>query len=84
MGEFISWFKDLGKDDVLKVGGKGAQLGEMTKLGVPVPQGFCVTVDAYKKFLEESGVGNEIYAILDELDVNDNEKLQAADEKIHE
>jgi len=84
MGEFISWFKDLSKKDVLKVGGKGAQLGEMSKLGVPVPQGFCVTVNAYRKFLEESGVGEEIYAILDELDVNDNERLQTAEERIYE
>lgn len=84
MGEYIKWFKDVSKNDVLKVGGKGAQLGEMWNLKVPVPQGFCITVDAYKKFLKESGISNEIYSILDKLNVDDAEELNEASEKIQE
>ena len=52
----ILWFKDISKNDVLKVGGKGAQLGEMFNFGIPVQQGFCISVNAYKRFLEESGI----------------------------
>ena len=65
----ILWFKDISKNDVLKVGGKGAQLGEMFNFGIPVPQGFCISVNAYKRFLEESGIGDIIYDILGNLNV---------------
>ena len=80
----ILWFKDISKNDVLKVGGKGAQLGEMFNLGIPVPQGFCISVNAYKRFLEETKIGDIIYDILDNLDVNDNELLHEASEKIQD
>ena len=45
-------FEDVGKDDIPIVGGKGANLGEMTKAGVPVPPGFIVTAQSYFYFLE--------------------------------
>ena len=48
----VSWFTDLGRDDVAVVGGKGANLGEMTRAGLPVPPGFVVTVDAYRRFAD--------------------------------
>jgi len=48
--KFIKWFEDLRKTDVPLVGGKGANLGEMTSAGIPVPPGFCVTAEAYKCF----------------------------------
>ncbi len=48
---FIRWFEELGKEDVPLVGGKGANLGELTNAGIPVPPGFCVTAEAYKYFV---------------------------------
>ena len=39
----ILWFKDISKNDIPAVGGKGANLGEMTNFGIPVPPGFAVT-----------------------------------------
>ncbi|WP_297507347.1 phosphoenolpyruvate synthase [Thermococcus sp.] len=49
---FIKWFEELSKKDVPLVGGKGANLGELTNAGIPVPPGFCVTAEAYKYFVE--------------------------------
>jgi len=52
---FVAWFEDLGGEATPRVGGKGANLGEMARAGLPVPPGFVVTVDAFRSFLEESG-----------------------------
>ena len=45
-------FQELDRHSLAKVGGKGANLGEMTQAEFPVPPGFCVTTDAYLQFLE--------------------------------
>jgi len=51
--KYILFFNQIDKDDLPLVGGKGANLGEMTKAGFPVPNGFAVTVAAYDAFLDE-------------------------------
>ena len=56
----IAFFEDLGIEDVNTVGGKCASLGEMSKIGVPVPPGFAVTTDAFDYFLEETGAFHEL------------------------
>ncbi|MFT4305019.1 MAG: PEP/pyruvate-binding domain-containing protein, partial [Candidatus Woesearchaeota archaeon] len=48
----ILWFDKINKNDISKVGGKGANLGEMFNNKIPVPEGFCVTAQAYEKFIE--------------------------------
>lgn len=63
--KWIAWFDEFGKDDVKYVGGKCANLGEMVKIGIPVPPGFAVTTEAYDKFLEEKGAGREIEEYLE-------------------
>ena len=50
--KFIYWFSEIGKDDISLVGGKGANLGEMYNLGIPVPPGFIVSSSAYFHFIE--------------------------------
>ena len=50
----ILFFKDIDKSDISSVGGKGANLGEMTQAGFPVPNGFAVTVASYDLFLNEN------------------------------
>ena len=47
MPAHIAWFKDVTKEDIPLVGGKGANLGEMTRAGFPVPTGFIITSAAY-------------------------------------
>ncbi len=72
----VVWFREVGKDDVPLVGGKGANLGEMARAGFPIPPGFIVTSDAYFYFLKVTGLDKRIYPLLDELDVEDTAKLQ--------
>ncbi|HPT98618.1 MAG TPA: phosphoenolpyruvate synthase [Armatimonadota bacterium] len=73
--ETIRWFTTLRKEDVLIGGGKGANLGELTAAGVPVPPGFVVTSDAFNGFLRQSGLRDQILASLRNLDVNDTAAL---------
>ncbi len=75
-------FKDLNKDDIPLVGGKGANLGEMYNAGFPIPQGFVVTVEAYFKFLEENNLNEPIKNILKNLDTENTGKLQKVSEEI--
>ena len=81
--ENILWFKDLSKKDIPFVGGKGANLGEMFNK-FPVPNGFCVTVNGYKKFMDEKMIGAKIHGMLDELNVEDAEELEKTSKKIRE
>ncbi|MEM0057547.1 MAG: phosphoenolpyruvate synthase [Candidatus Bathyarchaeia archaeon] len=64
--DFVIWFENLRKTDIPLVGGKNANLGEMMNAGIPVPQGFAVTAYAFKKFIEETGIADEIFRIIRE------------------
>ena len=59
----VAWFEELGKTDNATAGGKGANLGEMTRAGLPVPAGFVVTAEAYLEAMEEAGVRGELQAV---------------------
>lgn len=50
---YIKKFNQISKDDILEVGGKGASLGELIKAGLPVPLGFILTTEAFRKFNQE-------------------------------
>ena len=81
MPEGIKWFKELSKSDVGIAGGKGANLGEMTQAGLPVPPGFTVTTPAYRRFTEATGILDQIKGVIGDLDVDDNAALlQAAED----
>ncbi len=73
----VLWFDDINKEDVPLVGGKSASLGEMTsRTQVPVPYGFATTAQAYRNFIEKTGLGEKIAALIGELDdVEDSRKL---------
>ena len=64
--DLVIWFEDLRKTDIPSVGGKNANLGEMTNAGLPVPPGFAITAYSYKKFIEETGIATKIYDIINE------------------
>ena len=49
----IVWFDDVTAGDTARVGGKGANLGECARAGLPVPPGFCVSTDAYREATRE-------------------------------
>jgi pyruvate,water dikinase len=78
----VIFFKDIDKHDTPMVGGKGANLGEMTKAGFPVPNGFAVTIEAYDAFLAENEIAKKIYDILATTDVNDPTQLGSASSRI--
>jgi pyruvate,water dikinase len=80
----ISWFHEVGKQDIQMVGGKGANLGEMTQQGISVPPGFIVTTNAYYEFLEHSGLKDKIRDLLKPLDANNSKQLQEVSDKIKE
>ena len=80
----IVWFNEVTKEDVPSVGGKGANLGEMTNAGIPVPPGFIVTANAYFDFLEQTKISDKIRQLLESLDVNDSKKLQQTAKKVQQ
>ncbi len=80
----VVWFKELSKDSIAIAGGKGASLAEMYNAQMPIPPGFAVTAQAYKNFIETTKIADEIYAILNELNVEDTQELQNASKKISE
>jgi len=80
----IVWFNEVTKKDVPSVGGKGANLGEMTNAGIPVPPGFIVTANAYFDFLERTKISDKIRQLLEPLDVNDSKKLQQTAKKVQQ
>lgn len=77
----VRWFDTLSRADVPIAGGKGANLGEMTRAGIPVPPGFVVIADAFDRFLDATGLRRAVIERLDGLDVDNTEQLrEAADE----
>ncbi|MFH1382259.1 MAG: phosphoenolpyruvate synthase [Chloroflexota bacterium] len=72
----VVWFNEVGKQDGALVGGKGANLGEMTNAKIPVPPGFIVTSVAYFDFLKQTKLIDKIRGLLQPVDVNDSKQLQ--------
>ena len=79
---YVKKFEELSKSDIGIAGGKGANLGELTQAGIPVPPGFVVTAQAYEYFMNEAGINDKVMSILDAIDINDTKALQAAAEDI--
>ncbi len=73
---YVAWFKDLNKDSIGIAGGKGANLAEMINADLPVPNGFAVTAQTYKEFIEKTGIKKQIQDKLNNLNVDDTETLQ--------
>ena len=88
MADSILWFSGLGMDDVPRVGGKNASLGEMisnlSRAGINVPDGFATTADAFREFIEFEGLDQKIYAQLAELDVEDVNQLKVVGRSIRD
>lgn len=74
----VVWFEEVNKGDVGLVGGKGANLGEMTNAKLPVPYGFIVTSNAYFQFIKENNLGEKIRQILETTNVNNPSELRHA------
>ncbi len=82
--EIVKWFEEIGKSDVSKAGGKGANLGELTSAGLPVPPGFVVTAQAYQLFTTASGLSQRIASAMEGLNVDDTFELQTRAKEIQQ
>lgn len=80
----IAWFNEIGKNDINIVGGKGANLGEMTQAGFPVPPGFIVTAQTYFDYTRRTGIQSRIIEEVNKVDVNDTIALHATSRRIGE
>jgi pyruvate, water dikinase len=80
----IRTFSQLGFADVAYAGGKGANLGELMRAGLPVPPGFVVGASAYAAFCDESDLRSRITAALQDLDVDDTNALARASARVQD
>src|ERR1700751_2096077 len=74
-------FSELSSADVSYAGGKGANLGQLTRAGLPVPPGFVVGAPAYAAFRHETGLAERLDAVLATLAVGDTTALQEASDE---
>ncbi len=81
-GDFIKWFSEINKDSVPLVGGKGANLGEIFNLKVPVPPGFVVTTEAYQYFMRD--LNEKVKKLLSEIDYENTDQLEEKTKEIRE
>ena len=77
----ILWLAQIHNTDIPSVGGKGASLGEMTNVGLPVPPAFVVTAQAFRRFLQMTKLEDTLFPMLEAIDVDDNDALNAASDK---
>ncbi len=83
----MSWilqFNSLNIHSIPQVGGKNASLGEMINAGIRVPPGFAVTTEGYLYFITESGIKNEIFRILAEMNIGDIRAQEEASQQIQQ
>jgi len=76
--DMVLWLEEVGKEDIAIVGGKGASLGEMIHAELPVPPGFAVTAQAFRRFIDENGIAEKLFGSLD-VNVDDAEILRGAE-----
>lgn len=80
--ELVRPFNKLGRNDAHLAGGKGASLGEMTQVGIPVPPGFVVLADSFEQFIKETDLVQEIEAILSKVNHKEIHTVEAVSESI--
>lgn len=74
----INWLKEISRDDIYLVGEKAVRLAELYNAKFPVPFGFCITTNFFKRFLEENGLKRKIENLIINLDFNDRIKVDNA------
>jgi pyruvate,water dikinase len=82
--EMIRWFQELGRDALAEAGGKGANLGEMARAGLPVPPGFVLTTAAYREFVARNAAQPAIERLAGAGRADDSASLESAARAIAE
>jgi pyruvate,water dikinase len=85
---YVTDLNKVGLKDLELVGGKNASLGEMlqnlSQLGIHIPNGFVVTVNAYREFLRYNNLEEKIYDIISQINVGDIESLRRCGQQVRE
>lgn len=63
----VRWFHEVGAKHIDEVGGKGANLGEMTRAGFPVPTGFCILASAYSNMVHQGNLWPQMQLELESI-----------------
>jgi pyruvate,water dikinase len=79
--ELVRWFDKIRLQDAPLVGGKGANLGELTVAKLPVPPGFVVTSEAYSYAIDHAGIAQQLSGVLASVDTNSTADLTRAAEE---
>src|SRR5437867_385659 len=83
MSSFVLGFQDIDKTKLMVVGGKGVNLGELSRIdGIIVPEGFCITTEAYKRIISQTPEFNDLLEQLYLLKVEDRERICEISKKI--
>lgn len=80
--KYVLWFEQLDKNSLNLAGGKGANLGELTKIKMPVPIGFVITTKAFDEFLELNAIKSQIQELISACNVDDTSQLLETSKKI--
>src|SRR3990167_4509405 len=78
----LVWFNEVDKDDLVLVGGKGANLGEMTKANFPIPFGFVVTSRSFNEFIKANNLKKRIKDILTNLNYESQNEIREKSQQI--
>jgi len=79
---YVIELDQIGKDDIKIAGGKGANLGQMIKFGIPVPSGFIVTTSSFDYLIQTNNLGNQIEENIKNIDVENTTELFMASNTI--
>ncbi|WP_028923523.1 PEP/pyruvate-binding domain-containing protein [Pseudonocardia acaciae] len=82
MNGYTRRLDEIGADDIPLAGGKAANLGELRRAGFPVPHGFVITTDAYRRFVAAAGIGDRILELAGSDGPADSAELDRASERI--
>ncbi len=83
MSSFVLGFQDIDKTKLMAVGGKGANLGELSRIdGIRVPEGFCITAEAYKRIISQTPEFHNLLEHLSLLRVEERERICEISKKI--
>jgi phosphoenolpyruvate synthase/pyruvate phosphate dikinase len=85
MRGYVLDFQEINQTQVAVVGGKGALLGEPSRIdGVRVPAGFCVTTNAFERIIAEAGSIDELLGRLSRVEANDRDAIRAVSAEIRQ
>lgn len=84
MSGTVKWLNEVSLIDLIEVGAKGANLGELIQAGFNVPDGFCVTTEAYSNFMAQNALHNRVLDIVEKIDLEDVVKAEKMEQAIRQ